>query len=286
MPCTCGELFQGSLEGEPCLVSCPIDIYSSAEAVQGKGPAGASAGRKTRQSLEYLAGQAFRQLQVAVHTPLPPGRGYGTSTADIGAALFAVSQAINGSLDVLQAAQIAVRVEPTDSTFFPGLALFDHRHGRFHQLLGNPPAARLFILDPGKGVDSEAYNARDLSGPLRKIAKDHDQVFCLLQQGIRAGDLSTIGEASTLSATLQQEILYNPLVDTACSVAKRLGAAGICRAHSGTIIGLIFPIEHDCDGMVATIGRMIPETVKIRQAHLTGGGPVHGTTAEMGVQKI
>ena len=31
LPGTCGELVQGTLDGEPCLISCPIDYYSSVE---------------------------------------------------------------------------------------------------------------------------------------------------------------------------------------------------------------------------------------------------------------
>src|SRR5262247_3312810 len=31
LPGTCGELVQGTLDGEPCLISCPIDFYSIAE---------------------------------------------------------------------------------------------------------------------------------------------------------------------------------------------------------------------------------------------------------------
>src|SRR5262249_57479809 len=31
LPGTCGELVQGTLDGEPCLISCPIDYYNIAE---------------------------------------------------------------------------------------------------------------------------------------------------------------------------------------------------------------------------------------------------------------
>ncbi|MDR3577906.1 MAG: hypothetical protein P4L50_28920 [Anaerolineaceae bacterium] len=278
VPCTCGELFQGTLDREPCLVSCPIDSYSSGQFAElsepGQPQAHQSAGgRKVARALEIIAARVGRRLSVQVEDTLPSGRGYGTSTADIGAALFAASRALDLNLTAAEASHIAVQIEPTDSTFFAGLNLFDHRSALFNQPLGSAPPARLLILDPGGAVDTEEFNARDLRKPLAKLAQQHLEAFTLLQQGIKTGDLLVIGASSTLSAAAHQSILPNSLVDLALPLSKQLGAAGICRAHSGTIVGLIFPQDYDQDAVLEYLSVKLPANVQIRPARLVDGGP-------------
>jgi L-threonine kinase len=280
IPCTCGELFQGTVDGEPCLVSCPIDIFSVGKCYMEERDTPVFNSPKTVRATEILNDRTGRKINTEVKNPLPVGRGYGTSTADIGAALFSADGAFGLNLTPLEAARIAVQVEPTDSTFFAGLTLFDHRAGRFYQSLGDAPRARLIILDPGGMVDSEAFNACDWRTSLQKLAKDHQHAFELLQQGIAAGDLRMIGAAATLSASLHQAILYNPLVELALSFVNKVGAAGICRAHSGTIVGLIFPEDYDLDAAVKTISHLIPGSVHLKEALLVGGGPTTCTASK------
>jgi L-threonine kinase len=279
VPCTCGELFQGALDGRLCLVSCPINIYSTARVVEPTPAPLENVRRKVDQALEWLAERTGRRVAVEVSNPLPSGRGYGTSTADIGAALFAAGRALNYELTPAEASQAAVRIEPTDSSLLPGLTLFDHRAGRFQEFLGETPSARLFVLDPGGTIDTEAFNARDWRDALARIAPEQQCAYQILKQGVASGDLAAIGEAATLSARAHQTILYNPWVYTAQSLGKELGAVGICRAHSGTIVGLIFPIDTDCRAVVHFLAQKLPGIGHVRQALLTGGGPVFRTPA-------
>ena len=272
IPCTCGELFQGSLDGEPCLVSCPIELFSTAtvpdDLSKSKEP-----GKKVQRALNQLTGGKGNDYPLAIQTPLPAGRGYGTSTADIGAALYAVSACAGLALDAQQAAQIAVSIEPTDSTLFPGLTLFAHRSGEFHQHLGQAPAAKLLLIDSGGGVDSEEFNCQDWKPQLKKLAGGHEVAFNLLCDGVTAGDLGALGEASTLSARLHQEILFNPLLDAVIELGRHVGAAGVCRAHSGTVLGLL--LDDQCEdeaGMLKFCRERLPKEVTCRFTHLTGGG--------------
>ena len=275
VPCTCGELFQGSLDGEPCLVSCPIDVYSVArvterETTSEKGPA---PGRKVQTALTKLALPAESATRVTVSSPLPAGRGYGTSTADIGAALYAASRAAGIELDVMDAVRIAVSVEPTDSTFLPGLALLDHRQGRFHELLGAPPGLRLLVLDAGGYVDTESFNRQNWNDALRLMAADHRRAYDLLRLGIARGDPEGIGEAATLSARLHETILPNPLVGAARRLIRRVGAVGLCRAHSGTVVGLLFDSRcFDEERSFREVVGSVPRGVTLRRAALVEGG--------------
>jgi L-threonine kinase len=275
IPCTCGELFQGALDGEPCLVSCPIDILSTANIIVDTAPyPQKSRGKKVERALDWIFKRTGHKFEVEIKNPLPTGRGYGTSTADIGATLFAASRTANFELTACEASQIAVQIEPTDSILFSGLSLFAHRTGQFYTYLGATPAAQLIILDPGGIVDSETFNARDWSKPLYKLAHDQQKAFQVLQQGVASADLQAIGEASTLSAIYHQTILFNPLIDIALSLTKQLGAAGICRAHSGTIVGLIFQKDCAVDEIMKCLSHKLPSAIQIRSASLVGGGVV------------
>jgi len=272
IPCTCGELFQGSLDGEPCLVSCPIELFSTATVSDYLSKL-QEPGKKVQRALNHLTGGKGNDYPLAIQTPLPAGRGYGTSTADIGAALYAVSASEVLPLDAQQAAQIAVSIEPTDSTLFPGLALFAHRSGAFHQCLGNAPAAKLLMIDPGGGVDSEEFNRQDWQPQLKQLAGGHADAFNLLCAGVTAGDLRALGEASTLSARLHQEILFHPLLDRVVDLSRQIDAAGVCRAHSGTVLGVL--LDDQCEdeaGMLKFCHERLPQEVTCRFTRLTGGG--------------
>ena len=163
VPGTCGELVQGTLDGVPCLVSCPIALYSVAAARSGLGvgwsasPHLAKTQTALRYGLQYLD-LADSSGRVDLTSDLPHGRGYGSSTADIGATLFALGHATGRSLSPAEAAQLALRVEPTDGSLFPGWILWDHIGGQICDDLGAPPLLSVIILDPGGEVDTVAYN--------------------------------------------------------------------------------------------------------------------------------
>lgn len=272
VPCTCGELFQGSLRGEACLVSCPIAIYSTANLLPAdenrKKP-----GKKVQFALSKLPISSANSDSLSITRNLPAGRGYGTSTADIGAALYALASQACYPLTAQQAARIAVSVEPSDSTIFPGLTLFAHKTGNFFQSLGAAPQAKILILDPGGYVDTEQFNAQDWSPQLKKLSGEHLAAFELLKEGITSNDLFALGQASTLSAHLHQEILYNPLLEKMIKFSAHIHAAGICRAHSGTILGFLLEPEQDDDALLIEFCRKrFSSGVRFRMTSLVNGG--------------
>lgn len=271
-PCTCGELFQGTLDGCPCLVSCPIDIYSTAHLIPVDDSAPAEERRKVHQAVAQMEILADRRFQVQVDNPLPVGRGFGTSTADIGAAISIIANSIELSMPAEAASQVAVHIEPTDSTFFCGLSMYDHRRGQFHEVLGPPPEADIIILDPGGMVDTEEFNAFDWGKTLQPFSTRHRAAYELLKSGVAAGDLAAVADAATQSAVIHQDILFNPFLEQALALARPLGALGLCRAHSGTILGLIFPPGLDCANHLQNLKRGMPEGIDFQLAKLTGGG--------------
>jgi L-threonine kinase len=278
LPGTCGELVQGTLDGGPCLISCPIDYYSIAEVcfqpwgdwtVPEHAP-------KTRAALQ--AGLAYLDRtasggSVRLQTKLPRGRGYGSSTADIGATLYALGQAAGQELVPSDVARLAVHVEPTDSSLFPGLALWDHRYGHVYEDLGAPPALTVVILDTGGVVDTLAFNQLDHREVLRRLAPQHREAFALVREGLWQGNLEAIGAAATLSARVHQAILTNPLLEPTLALARDVRALGVCRAHSGTLLGLLLdPKDVDVPAITALAARRFAPAVTVFSRSLVSGG--------------
>jgi L-threonine kinase len=278
LPGTCGELVQGTLDGEPCLISCPIDYYSIAEVrfQPRDGWTVPEHAPKTRAALQaglaYL-GRTVSGGYVCLQTKLPRGRGYGSSTADIGATLYALGQAAGQGLVPSEVARLAVRVEPTDSSLFPGLALWDHRYGHVYEDLGAPPALMVVVLDPGGVVDTLAFNQLDHRGGLDRLAPRHREAFALVREGLRQGNLRALGAAATLSARAHQAILANPLLEPTLSLAREVSALGVCRAHSGTLLGLLLdPKDADVPAITAHAVRRFAPAVAVFSRPLVSGG--------------
>jgi L-threonine kinase len=281
LPATCGELVQGTLDGIPCLVSCPIDLCSVAQICLSPTPGWEVPHYAPKAAVALRAGLAHRggmgwggRLRLLVD--LPRGRGYGSSTADIGATLFALGRALGKTMSPDQVARLAVDVEPSDSSIFPGLTLFDHRGGRFFESLGPAPPLTVVVIDPGGEVDTLAFNRIDHREALKRIANQHREALAMLRQGLNSGDWEAVGAAATLSARLHQTILPNPLLEPVLALAQRVKALAVCRAHSGTLLGLLLDARHaDLSEVMALADRHVPDSVSVTPYPLVGGGPRH-----------
>ncbi len=292
VPATCGELVQGTLDGVPCLVSCPIDAYSLAEVhlhplpipPPPRLPGTEQAGRWHWQvpadrpkavaalhaGLRHLGQECTGRLRLT--SPLPRGRGYGSSTADVGATLYALGRACGRDIPPAEAALLAVSIEPSDSSLFPGLTLFAHRSAEFHETLGCAPPLHLIVVDPGGGVDTLAFNDLDHTDALRRLALGHREAFELLRHSLRRGDWHALGGAATLSASLHQTILHNPWLEQVVGLAGQVGALGVCRAHSGTLLGILLDPAADVASSAEYVARRLPPGMVLHKHRLVGGG--------------
>jgi L-threonine kinase len=207
-------------------------------------------------------------------SPAPRGRGYGTSTADIAASLYALGEALRQPFTPAEVAQMAVGVEPSDSSIFPELTLFAHRDGTNHQGWGTAPPLSVILLDPGGEVDTLAFNQRDMGAALSRLAPTHQEAFTLLRSGLANQDWDAAGKAASLSAKAHQSILFSSLLEKALALADQIHALGVCRAHSGTILGLILdPSQIDIDSATTYIQEKAPPGVSVNHHRIVRGGP-------------
>ncbi|MFZ5853868.1 MAG: GHMP kinase [Chloroflexota bacterium] len=287
VPMTCGELVQGICDGSPFLVSCPIDRYARVSAeVDATGRTTGPVGRTkavaaARRTLAQL-GHPSLGVRLDVSSDLPVGRGFGTSTADVVGAIVATGRALGRELSPEMIARLAVGVEPSDSTLFPGLAIFDHRQGSHWEMLGSAPELAVVALDFGGSLDTVAHNAALDLGALERRSWLHRRALELLRRGVADADPGAIGEAATISALANQAIAPKPALPAVLAVAARLRAWGVCAAHSGTALGLLLPPDEELAARVVTeTRRSVPGLVDAWTTRLVDGGarvPANGST--------
>lgn len=251
VPGTCGELVQGLVDDVSCLVSCPIDRYARAtvtlspEAGTWRSPPGKT---KAMAALQLAAARLALAGGGILHfsSKLLDGKGYGSSTADVASAVYALGAAASRPFDPPDVARLATQVEPSDSVMFPGLALLAHRTGEHYEMLGQPPALDILLLDTGGTIDTLTFN-RDLPWEaLRQQAPRVRDALSMLRDGIRQNDPRWVAQAATLSAQAHQAILPKSDLEAVLEAGRKTGALGVCVAHSGTLIGVLFsPVSPD-----------------------------------------
>ncbi|BBB93282.1 MAG TPA: GHMP kinase [Methylomusa anaerophila] len=290
-PGSCGELVQGTLGGVNFLITCPINWYSEAEASIGGTDTPVSKPKVVKavnQTLQYLGSSL--SIGINITSDLPEGKGMASSSADISAACQATAIAVTGRmLTCDEVADIALDIEPTDGIFFPGITMIDHIKGTIRRVLGQPPPIYIAVFDAGGEVDTLAFNNRqDLARLNQEKAARVSQAADLVIRGIRTGDASLVGKGATISALANQSILYKPCLETLIHLAESFGAVGVCAAHSGTVIGVLFDAgkmkrHTECVNAICSICK---EVTYLKTVELIAGGlEIIGVTEISGREK-
>ena len=244
-PGVCGELAQGVIEGIHFLVTCPVDFYSRVKVEIYSGGPGIEAPEdcgKTvaavRRTLSQMK-QAKVRAKLTINNPIPRGKGMGSSSADLAAAIAATGLALGEELTPYQIAQIALSIEPTDGVMIPGVALFDHRAGVIRESLGPPPPMEIVALDLGGTVDTVQFNMVDRFGRWQSVDEQTTEALRLLRQGIADQDPVLVGQGATISAEASRTVLAKPRLGEVQDFAKSVGAVGVNVGHSGTVMGVL-----------------------------------------------
>jgi L-threonine kinase len=253
-PGTCGELVQGMTDGVDFLVTCPINQFSRVTATVSVGSSDPSvrfarspgcftkthqAVQKALHELEERAGVGPLSAELRIANPIPVGKGMGSSSADITAAVSAVAAAAGVTLSPESIAGIALSVEPTDAVMFPGITLFDHRRGRIAQSLGQPPPMEVIVVDPGGQMDTLEFNSIDRTAQWLAVAEQTDAALELIREGILRDDPALVGRGATISAHAGHPEGAGEWVARAAQFAADAGAVGVNVAHSGTVVGIL-----------------------------------------------
>lgn len=246
-PGTCGEWVQGSRNGIPFLVDCPIDRFSEAkvtltESMSWALPEGKT---KTYQVLELIKkdlGLPTLGGSVEFLQQLPEGKGMASSTADITAASAATLIALGEDPRPERLADLASRVEPSDSVMFAGITEIEHITGKNHCMLGSSVPALFLAIDFGGSLDTKGFNANPgLASHYRRNEIEIERAYRLAREGIEQMDLEKLAIASTISARCNQEMNPKPFFEPFLEWIQQNGGLGVVVAHSGTLLAGVFP---------------------------------------------
>jgi uncharacterized protein involved in propanediol utilization len=179
---------------------------------------------------------------VSIASNIAPGRGCGSSTSDVAAAVRATLRALGRSVSSEGIARLAVAAEgASDATFWDRPVLFAQRHGHVIEDYKSrlPPLEVLaFETAPdGAGIDTLALPApRYGNGEIRAF----EELRSSLRLALERSEARGIAAVATRSALINQRYLPQPGLEEIAELARRVGAIGIQVAHSGEVGGVLF----------------------------------------------
>jgi len=248
-PGTCGELVQGSIDGQDFLVNCPVDLYSQAvarpSAYAGLSLHHAELHGKVMQAAQVVCSICGIELhhEMRIDSNIPRGKGMASSTADLTAAVEALCRSCAVSLSDEQLARVLTAVEPSDCVHFPGIAHVNHLNGELLDMMPAPVGMRVLVLDCGGEVDTVHFDRERARAVYRRNQPAIRAALHLVKLGLRKSDDRAVATAATLSSKLSQEILPKPQFDELLACSREHGALGINCAHSGTVLGVLYREE-------------------------------------------
>ncbi len=261
VPGSCGELIQGYWQGQPFLVTCPIDWFSTASVSAGRTNY-AGLGEKSRLALEKTLAYwktPFFPFSLTVSSALPQGKGMASSSADIAAVILAVSLALGKTIRAEEIGRLAASIEPTDGIFYRGVVAMNYRTGQVLRPYGVLPPLRLAVFDLGGSLDTVSFHKNCDAAALRQGTKS-EQALTYMRPPYT---VEQIGRAATYSALLHQHVLYKPQLPALLHIAEKSGAAGVVVAHSGTVAGMLFPPFRDDEYLLQTAGIPVSAALSI-----------------------
>ncbi|MDA8479505.1 L-threonine kinase [Citrobacter sp. Awk 4] len=251
-PASCGELIQGWILGSEKLVSCPVDWYSTVEVSSGS-PLADERSLSRAMVERVLAHFNYpahwsQEIRVDVHSTIPVAKGMASSTADIAATALATAHHLGHTLNEPTLAQLCVSLEPTDSTVFRQLTLFDHNDASTQIACEAQPQLDLLVLESPKTLRTSDYHRIPRLDRLHAGAAALQQAWEKVQEACITQNPRRMGEAATLSAIASQMLLPKPDFNILISLVEECDLYGVNVAHSGSVVGLMLDRErHDVD---------------------------------------
>ncbi|MGV7961916.1 GHMP kinase [Photorhabdus tasmaniensis] len=247
-PASCGELIQGWILGGEKLISCPVNWFSEVSVTDGV--PGKHERPRMRQMMKAvlayfgLSVDMARSLRISFTSTIPVAKGLASSTADIAATALATARYLGKTLDETTLARFCVQLEPTDSTLFSHLTLFDHQTGATQIACGWQPPVDILLLESPETLITADYHRLDRHQTLLESASVLAQSWRLFCQAVATRDCLRLGEATTLSAQASQKLLVKPAFDRLLELVERSGIYGLNVAHSGSVVGLLCDRHH------------------------------------------
>lgn len=251
-PASCGELIQGWILGGEKLISCPVNWFSSVSVIDGV--PGCHERPRMRQMLKAVLAHFDQStdlahgLHINFDSTIPLAKGLASSTADIAATAVATARHLGKTLDEATLAALCVSLEPTDSTIFRRLTLFDHQTAATQIAYDWQPRMDILLLESPQMLNTEDYHRRYRQAALLASAPSLQRAWQLFTQAAERHDCSLLGQSTTLSAQASQHLLVKPDFCALLGLVEELDLYGLNVAHSGSVVGLLLDRQrHDVE---------------------------------------
>ncbi|MBT3352213.1 MAG: kinase [Nitrospinaceae bacterium] len=251
-----GEMLQGVFRSSggsfrQGLISLPCDLFwsetfflSDSSGVVRVQPANKWKSRRAAEiALAYL-GKRSAGGRLFISSRVPEKLGLGSSSSDVVAAVRAVASSFKIRLSPEEISRISIQAEIASDPLAWGRRFlhFAQREGRVIDEMPSPiPAFEIvgFNADPmGGGVDTLG-----LAPPAHTDAEVRlfDDLLGQFRRGIEKQDIEAIATVATQSAKLNQRFMKLNGFELLEDMVHRIGALGLQIAHSGTVVGFLFP---------------------------------------------
>lgn len=259
-PASCGEIIQGWILGSEKLVSCPVNWYSEVEITTGAPlPDERPLVRAmVKQVLAFwqLPDALSNEIRIDCRSTIPVAKGMASSTADIAATAVATSRHFGFTLDDVSLSQLCVALEPTDSTVFRSLTLFDHNTAQTRISCEHLPALDVLLLESPLTLRTEDYHRLPRQTALMSSADALDSAWRKVQRACLTSDPALLGEAASQSAIASQALLPKPGFNALMTIVEQCDLYGLNVAHSGSVVGLFLDRQrHDLEKVRALLSR-------------------------------
>lgn len=244
-PASCGELLQGWIEGSEKLISYPINWFSEvtlSDKLIANKTGNTKAWLAFQQTCEYFGVPENERPPVSlqVKSTIPVAKGMASSTADIAATIGATASWLQQTITETEIAKLCLQLEPTDSTIFQTLTLFDHLKGATIRSTEWLPKLGVVVLEPLTILETALFRQESHQNQLLQNEANLARGFVLFEQAIRQQKVDLLGASATISAESNQAILPKPFFKEMLEVIEKLDLPGLNVSHSGTVVGLLY----------------------------------------------
>ncbi len=250
-----GELVQGVFEDDGgrlhrALVTLPLTKLHSDATFTRTEPSALTTNPACKSKAAAAARLVLKHLGtnqggiLSIRSNIPIGHGYGSSTADVVAAIRAVAAAHDVHLSPSRVGFLAVAAEQASDAiaFDDQTVLFAQREGQVLEDFGGslPPLLVVgFKANGGMPIDTlrlppARYNSAEI--------QQFRVVRALVSRAVRYQDPYCAGRAATVSAQISQQHLPKHDFKRVIEIAEEAGACGVQVAHSGSLIGILFDL--------------------------------------------
>ncbi len=245
-------------------------------------PAGRSKAARAASLTFQELGRPHAPGCLTIETSIPVGCGYGSSTADVIAAIRAAAAATGAELHRSLICRLAVAAETaSDAVIFDEQAvLFAHREGGFLEYFpGAYPSFHVvgFVSRDDPPLDTLAFT------PVRYDSAEIENFRVLrglFRRAVREQDAELLGHVATASARINQRYLPKRYFDVLLQISRDAGGCGVQVAHSGNLMGVLIdakaPDAADRTKTAATAARAFGFSDIVRFSVNVDGVPLWG----------